>query len=100
MNYEEFLEQIMEWEIIPEQEAGLLDLVEAATVPVKSVEERIEAAVHRKRVTRSGLLQVEETVRRNLASLEFEDLRKLRKGRILRRKARNKVNKVANKYQS
>ena len=100
MNYEEFLEQITDWEIIPEEEAGLLDLVEAAKLPVQSVEERIEAATRRKRVTRSGLLHVEETVRRNLASVEFEDLRKLRKGRILRRKARKKVSKVANKYQA
>eukprot|EP01043_Picozoa_sp_COSAG02_P007558 COSAG02_NODE_228_length_28131_cov_25.387093_8_plen_1582_part_00 len=101
LNYEDFFEQISEWEIVPEEreELGLLDLVEASKLPEMSLEERQRAASLRKRVTRSDLLHVEETVRTNLASTTEEDLRRLRKGRILRRKARNKLSKTASKYQ-
>jgi tetratricopeptide (TPR) repeat protein len=98
LNYEDFFEQVSEWEIVPEEpeELGLLDLVEASKLPPVSLEERQRAASLRKRITRSDLLHV----RSNLAATTEDDLRRLRKGRILRRKARKKLSKTASKYQA
>lgn len=100
LDYEDFFEQVANWEIIPEEQLCLLDLVAAARLPELSIEERRHAASRRKRVTRSDLLHVEETVRQNLAAATEEDLRRLRKGRVLRRKARHKLSKIASKYQA
>merc|ERR1711871_1661469 len=70
LDYEDFFEQISEWEIVPEEreELGLLDLVEASRLPEMSLEERQRAASLRKRVTRPDLLHV----RQNLASTTEE----------------------------
>jgi hypothetical protein len=100
LDYEDFFEQVANWEIIPEEQLCLLDLVAEAKLPEMNIEERRRAAARRKRVTRSDLIYVEETLRQNLASATEDDLRRLRKGRVLRRKARHKLSKIASKYQA
>jgi hypothetical protein len=101
LDYEDFLEQVKDWEIIADPEPDLLALVEAAALPEMSQEERQRAARSRQRATRSDLQgEVEDKIRQNLAVMEQEELRKLRKGRILRRKARakSKKKKAGGKY--
>ena len=99
LDYEDLYAQVCEWEIIPDAEPDLLELLGDAKMEGTSAEYRHQLKLGRRKVTRSDLSVVEDQVRTRLVEVDDENLRALRKGRILRRKERARAaKKKYNKY--